>query len=289
MKRCTMNTLKGILVLFTLLYSAMGYTDEKMKIDKSKETLHNSKTETSLMLTWNTSQFDKFDQEFKKEIYPHIHQLYLAGEVKYLLPFQHKPLNHPQKAGVWTSSFLIGLEHAPHFASISKILDLIHKSSLKNNLVAADFLSLQKGLDMFYSVGDGIKQQAKLKQIVEYVFSKPEAREKYYAEQYVFSGPAMQELHAQDKAGRFIGFEVVERLYGKDFPSWDLVHVVGFTKEQTQRATPIFMGVWDKHAARAFGEGMTFLKKKAEWDNIRLNVKSEATQNMTLTLPSPEN
>lgn len=244
-----------------------------------------SKPSKALFLVWNTDNQGDLWRKFEKEVFPTIKERYTADKIKYAFPFSHNPLSHPDKEGQWTNSVLIGLDAASYEVTGNKILDIIQKSRLKEALVAADILNLQKGLDMFYSIENGIKEEAQLEQIVEYVFSDPEAQEKYYGEQYIFSGPAMQELHAANSAGRFIGYEVDTRLYGADFPAWDLIHVVGFTKEQSERATPIFMQVWDTHAERAFGKGMTFLKKKSEWDKIRLNIKSDATQEMNITLP----
>lgn len=243
-------------------------------------------TQKALLLTWHYNSSEDFWMSYEEEVNGFLKELYEGGKLRYMLPFDHKPLSHPDKEGEWTGCLLVGLANDVQTSHITEeVTDYILKSSIKNNLVAADILHLQKGLDMFYPVVDGLANETKMDQILEYVFSEPTARRKYYDEQYIFSGPAMQELHRQDKAGRFIGFEVAQRIYGQSFPAWDLLHVVGFTPEQTEKATPIFMSLWNKHAERAFGEGMTFQKKKKEWDKIRQNIKSPASQNMTLTLP----
>lgn len=239
----------------------------------------------AILFVWNTSDFPSFWKIYEREVFPKIKHLYSKGDIKYAFPFEHKPLQYPEMNGQWTNSVLIGLDSRMYKQISTILLDVMKKSELSKELVAADLLRLQKGLDMFYSVENGIEEEDQLEQILEYVFSDSLAREKYYGEQYVFSGPAMQELHQNNNAGRFIGFEVEGRIYGVDFPAWDLIHVVGFTKEQTERATPIFMDVWNKHAEKAFGEGMTFIKKKKEWDKIRVNIKSDASQLMNYTLP----
>lgn len=277
--------IRTYLITIIVLSFTLGITTScnKSLIKRSERT--SQSPNQALLLTWHAENHSAFWAQIEQELSLELKKQYDSDRIAYVLPYEHKPLQHPDKKGTWTNCLLIGL-HDDHSEIISKsIIGLIKSSSLSNHLVAVDKLNLQEGLDMFYSAVDGVKEEHKLEQIVEYVFSEPSARKKYYGEQYIFSGPAMQELHKNNNAGRFIGFEVAERLYGDDFPAWDLVHVVGFTKEQSERATPIFMKIWDHHAERAFGEGMTFLKKKAEWDKIRLNIKSNAKQNMNITLP----
>lgn len=244
-----------------------------------------TKPSKALMLVWNVAEKDSFWKDYRVEIFPILQELHNTNKVKYAFPFEHQVLKHPTLEGQWTNSVLIGVDSKFSPKISDQIIQTAKEGRLSTSFVAADLLNLQKGLDMFYSIEDGIKTEGDLQQILEYVFSDSLARKKYYGEQYIFSGPAMQELHSNNNAGRFIGFEVDRRLYGTQFPAWDLFHVVGFTKEQTERATPIFMDIWNRHAERAFGEGMTFLKKKKEWDKIRINVKSNATQYMELTLP----
>ncbi|MEO1099565.1 MAG: hypothetical protein AAFX57_17705, partial [Bacteroidota bacterium] len=50
------------------------------------------------------------------------------------------------------------------------------------------------------------------------------------------------------------------------------------------KAAPFFYSTWNKHAERAFGEGMTLEKKVAEWNEIRTNVKSPTIQKAVMTL-----
>ena len=138
---------------------------------------------------------------------------------------------------------------------------------------------------MFYPVKNGISRESKMKQTIEYLFSNVEARKVYYEDQYRFSGPAMKDLHSRDKAGRFVGLELEERITAIDnMPEWDLIHIIGFTKWQEIKAIPFFYSTWNKHAERAFGKGMTMKKKIAEWDKIRTNVKSTVKQNFDVTL-----
>lgn len=271
------NHLVTILVLSILGIMAMACKDNP----------HTPEIEErrALFLVWNTENSHKLWSTFEREMSQFIHDMYNQDIIRYVLPFEHKALIHPNIDKSWTGSIIIGLNSDNHKEAARNILTKIKQGSIDSDLVAADLLKLQEGLDMFYSKSGGIEEESNLEQIVEYVFSEPKARAKYYGEQYVYSGPAMKELHGANNAGRFIGYEVEERLYGVDFPAWDLIHVVGFTKEQKKRASPIFMEVWDRHAERAFGKGMTFMKKKGEWDKIRLNIKSDAQQQIHLSLP----
>ena len=142
---------------------------------------------------------------------------------------------------------------------------------------------------MFYPASNGSNRESGIQNTIEYVFSDKETRQQYYEDQYLWSGPAMADLHSRDKAARFIGFEVEKRLFNSEnMPEWDLLHVVGFTRWQMIKAIPFFLGTWNKHAERAFGRGMTFKKKLAEWDKIRMNVKSAAKQNMDLSWPKAD-
>ena len=68
-------------------------------------------------------------------------------------------------------------------------------------------------------------------------------------------------------------------------PQWDVIHFIGFTSWQEIKAIPFFSSTWNKHAARVYGEGMTFDKKVAEWETIRINIKSAATQHFSSTIP----
>ena len=99
----------------------------------------------------------------------------------------------------------------------------------------------------------------------------------------------MADLHSRDKVGRFIGFEIEKRIYApENMPEWDLVHVFGFTPWQMVKSIPFFLSTWNKHAKRAFGEDMTFKKKLAEWDDIRLNIKGPAEQKILFSLRKKE-
>lgn len=271
-------------IIVTILMTIIGISSCVDNRSRSME----AKPIRALILVWNTQEKTDIWSSYDQELKGFVNDLYTQEEITYVLPYTHKQLKHPEHNTAWTASVIIGLRDSDYMVTAQKIVSQVKRSSIATRLGAADIIKQQPGLDMYYSIIDGVKDEAKLEQIVEYVFSDPKARKEYYGAQYIFSGPAMKELHQNNKAGRFLGYEVEERLYGADFPAWDLIHVVGFTMEQKERASPLFMEVWDRHAEKAFGKGMTFLKKKREWDKIRINIKSEATQQMQISLPIKE-
>lgn len=272
-----MKIFKSITILIIAL-NACNLNTSKTKIDSST-------IQKSLILVFNSENNEQviFWKAYESSVFKYTENLYKSGRISYLLPFSHKALKHPDKNDLWTDSVIIGLNSENYSSTANEIVAHIQKSQVSYAFKSADIMQLQKGLNMFYAVKNGVKEEDKLEQIVEYVFSDSKARKKYYEEQYLFSGPAMTELHRNDMAGRFIGFELEERVFGKNFPQWDLIHVVGFTKEHTKKATPIFYSTWNKYAEKAFGKGMTFLKKKSEWDTIRINVKGNAKQQMKMS------
>lgn len=263
--------------LLILVLSACNRNTTTMKTTDST-------SQKSLVLVFNAEANgqESFWKTYEGSTFKFTEDLYDSGKITYLLPFSHQALKHPDSEATWTNSVIIGLNSETYKATANTLVSHIQNSELKAAFKSADLMQLQEGLNLFYAQKNGITDEDKLEQIVEYVFSDPKARKTYYEEQTLFSGPAMAELHSIDAAGRFIGYELEERMFGKDFPQWDVIHVVGFTEEHTKKATPIFYAVWDKHAEKVFGKGMTFLKKKSEWDTLRLNIKSNAKQQMPM-------
>lgn len=272
-----MKTFISIIVAIVFVFSSCNSHQKKAESDS-----------VSLFLVFNSNNNENnhFWKDYENSVLTYTKDLYKSGKITYVLPFSHPPLQHPDSDKVWTNAIIIGLNaNEDNIATAKEIIKHIQNSTVSSDFKAADIMHLQKGLDMFYPLKNGLQQESKMNQIVEYVFSDPKARKEYYEEQYLFSGPAMREFHNNNMAGRFIGYEVQSRLFGDGFPTWDLIHVVGFTKEQSEKATPVFKTIFSKHAERAFGKGMTLEKKMKEWDTIRINVKSNAKQNMNITLP----
>ena len=240
----------------------------------------------AMMITWEASNLDAFWKDYETEIHPVINGLHEKGLINEVFPFHHEPLHYQNSEQKWTNIIVLMLRDSESMAEVhTSLISAIEKSSIQKNFRALDFMRLQRGLDMFYPLNDGLAREAKMNQTIEYLFSDPEARKDYYEDQYVFSGPAMRDLHHRDKAGRFVGFELEKRLVSSEsMPEWDLIHIIGFTTWQEIKAAPFFYSTWNKHAERAFGEGMTLEKKVAEWNEIRTNVKSPTIQKAVMTL-----
>ena len=165
------------------------------------------------------------------------------GRVLAFLPVSHKPRRRTREAPSWSYWMLV---LAAPGADAPELADTI--AGLAGDS-GADLRSVgrarpQPSLDMVYPV-DGPARERRLLQSIEYVFSKPAERPDYYRSQYEFSGPAMRRLHQRDRAGRFLGVEITERLHGDvAMPLWDVVHVSGFTVAQTLRPpAPLRQGV----------------------------------------------
>ena len=137
-----------------------------------------------------------------------------------------------------------------HSAAIRDMADEMPDDSMTLWL---DHLELQPNLEMFYPGKGGVEAEPGLTQFLEVIQSKPEFREHYYNMQYTFSGPTMRRLFDRDLAGRFIGFECVDRLAGAAEPLFDVIHVSGFTPGQLERAKPHFQQAFED-AANAIGE-----------------------------------
>ena len=241
---------------------------------------------TVLVITWEADNQSKFWSAYEKEIHPTVKDLHEKGFIHQAFPFHHKSLSYQNSQSQWTNCVVLTLTKEDVDPEIhSSLMSMIKESAINKNFCALDLMRLQRGLDMFYPKRNGISREPKMKQTIEYLFSNPEARKKYYEDQYNFSGPAMKDLHNRDKAGRFVGFELEKRIAtSKNMPEWDLIHIIGFTTWQEIKAIPFFYSTWNKHAERAFGKGMTFKKKLAEWNKIRTNVKSSIKQNFAMSL-----
>lgn len=240
----------------------------------------------ALIVTWEADGQDTFWNAYRNEIHPSIKTLHQKGLIDQVFPIEHKPLAYEYSKLGWTNCIVLMLSENHLDPKIdSALISIIKQSTLNSHFRALDLFKVQKNLDMFYPKTNGIIRETRMKQTIEYVFSKPNARKDYYEDQYKFSGPAMKDLHNRDKAGRFVGFELERRIISKEnMPEWDVIHIIGFTPWQIIKAIPFFYRTWNKHAESAFGDGMTFKKKVSEWNEIRSNVKSNAKQNFEFTM-----
>lgn len=239
-----------------------------------------------ILITWKSNGAQDTWGLYQSKLAPALKSLHSSGAVSLVLPFAHKAMKHPKHSARWDHSVFVLLDGSNTQRERSQdIYALTQSQPFLDSLRSVDLLRLQNGLDLFYPMEQGLSRESKLNQSLEFVFSKPETRSKYYQDQYVWSGPAMADLHHRDKAGRFIGFEVEKRLYGTtEMPAWDLVHIFGFTPWQFLKASPVFMSTWNKHAKRVFGPDATFKSVIKGWDQLRIKLQEEAEQNLDLTL-----
>ena len=273
------------LILVALLFVAFLFINDST-YNEIKITTKMEENRKALIVTWESNDQKDFWKVYEQDIHPTIKDLHQKGFISQVLSFEHKALSYQDSELKWTNCIVLILtKETLSTESNSAFVSAIKKSAISENFRALDLVRIQNGLDMFYPKENGIAREPRMKQTIEYLFSKPNARKEYYEDQYKFSGPAMKDLHNRDKAGRFIGFELEKRITAtENMPEWDLIHIIGFTNWQTIKAIPFFYGTWNKHAKNAFGEGMTFKKKIAEWNKIRTNIKSSTKQNFTMTL-----
>lgn len=238
----------------------------------------------ALLLTWSDEKGDEFWADDRSGLAPLLESLHQERQIVLTIPLSHSPLKHDEHVATWNRSLIVLLARSK---DNSQIVDQIVEVARSNAgaLRSIDLLRLQNGLDMFYPLKDGKARESDLVQSIEYVFSKPEGREAYYQDQYKWSGPAMADLYRRDKTGRFIGFELDSRLFGSPgMPTWDLVHLFGFTPWQSFKASFFFFSTWNEHARRVFGPDSSFRRVMQDWDKIRLKLQTTVTQSSDSTL-----
>lgn len=285
MKRILLKSLFGLVAIVCILgiylfIEDKSYGEYVVHLDNMNE------SRKGLIIAFETNDNESFWNHYDKTVQPLLEEKHMSNDVIMVMPFQHKALSHPDSDVLWTNSTVILFSENVDVENLGyQLLDNINSSVLKDQLRSVDILRLQKGLDMLYPIKGGVERESNMDHMVEYVFSDPLKRQQYYEEQYIWSGPAMADLHSRDKVGRFIGFELEERLYGSEsMPEWDLIHVIGFTKWQMVKMMPFYNSTWNKHAKRAFESDVTYSEKLSEWDELRLNIRDFSKLNMSLTL-----
>jgi len=240
----------------------------------------------AVLFTWNAAQASTFWAHYQQLLLPLLRQGQDAGEISFVIALNHPSVSHPTLGGQWSQAALVMIAEDHTAETIGRpLLSQVLDHALSDTLVAVDLMRLQPGLDMVYPIRDGQQRESQLVNTAEYVFSQPEARADYYADQYTFSGPAMADLYSRDKAGRFIGFEVLKRIHVREgTPAWDVFHLVGFTRWQTIKSLPFFLSTWSRHARRVYGDDATLFTQLKVWEQIRINVKTTATQHMDMSL-----
>lgn len=245
----------------------------------------------AINLVWHpTNGNDLFWDEFRLQVFPLIKKAKAAGTVSMFLPMEHANVALPKASHlIWSVSTVIigepgkdleGLMHQlKNFIGLNPIMET-------GNLRAIDFMQIQDGIDLFYPSSEGLKREARMMQWIEYVRSHEEHRDTYYKQQYEFSGPAMRELHERDMCGRFVGFELVERVFQvRDFPTWDVLHIPAFTPWQILKSLPFYNATWKRQAKKVFGRDADYRKiMKDEWDLYRDKAMARAKQIKDLTI-----
>lgn len=215
-----------------------------------------------------------------------LRDLAASDGVTAVLPFRHKPLRHPdQPAVAWSRTVLALCPSLDQASALARARPF----SPQGGLVAVDVLTGQPGLDMLYPKDAGPQRERWLIQWIEYVFSDPQHRDAYYRQQYAFSGPAMRRLYDRDCAGRFIGFEHVDRVGSDDrAPVWDVLHVVAFTPLQLVKSIPRFRRAWQAQAEATYGAGASGKAIMQAWEGMRVRLVARARQERALTRQSLE-
>jgi hypothetical protein len=180
------------------------------------------------------------------------------------------PLHHRRQvseAGVGWSSYVLILTCAERLVDAERFAFGIEEGDA--HMRRLDRLRCQPGLDMFSPKRNSARQR-RMVQMIEYVTSDPQTRGRYYRDQYEFSGPAMRRLYDDHRTGRFIGFELIEPIAAVEgMPTWDVIHVTGFTPTQAIRAVPVFWRAFDDSAA-ALGRFESGKEIVAAWDDVRV-------------------
>lgn len=168
-----------------------------------------------------------------RALMPRLVELRDAGRIIAVLPFRHKPLKtRGETEGTsWTDYWVIAVAADVDPDDVWNAISVpaeITGEAPSLGLLRAEILRPQPGIQMYYPRTGGVQQGARLWQFIEYVISKPEARQAYYEDNYRFSAPAMRRMYEADAVGRFIGFEVTRVLESRGAPpSWDMIHIVG--------------------------------------------------------------
>ncbi len=247
-----------------------------------------------LALVWSVDPeaLPDFWSHYEGRIAPVLDSLCQKNEIKALLPFQHNPVHFSDTAeGMKWSVLVIILfdQSADHIVLGHKIIQNLGDSSEQFPLAVADRVISQRNFDMYYPKYGGLKKEKHLIQWIEYVVSDPATRAEYYNTQYTFSGPAMYNLYSQSRAGRFIGFEIKERLHNAAaLPLWDVIHVSGFTPIQVIRYLLHSKKAWNAQAKQIFGDDVNAKDVMSGWEQQRKKLMIRAKQIKNITIQSQD-
>ena len=240
----------------------------------------------ALGLTWNTPRenLKAFWRQFHDDVFTLLQTLSAQGKIKTVLPFQHEPVRLEGEAdkGPWCVCVVIVLsqpDDARGFAELLLSDPAFERFSNTFPLDAADLMRVQQNLDMYYPKNNGLAAEPRLLQWLEYVFSDARYRDEYYNTQYVFSGPAMRRMRSKNRAGRFLGFEIEERIRdSRQIPQWDVLHISGFTLLQCMKYLMFSRGEWDRQAKECWGESASGAEVMGQWEKQRVKIMPRAKQ-----------
>jgi hypothetical protein len=224
---------------------------------------------------------------------PHLTALQDAMRIAAMLPFHHRPLKVPGEGSgnAWTDYWVIVLgPHVDPDEIWHSIEGLVQGEDMQGRLLRAEILRPQPNIDMYYPRIGGLRCEPRCHWI-EYVVSRPERREEYYRDQYLFSGPVIRRFYDTNAIGRCIGFECVRFLKNDGtLPEWDLIHITGF---KPVRLVQIVWNLWRSmpifnSRARKVGHKSAFEVLRS-WEAQRVKYQRLAVQDRSYTLqPVPD-
>ena len=252
--------------------------------------------ENAFGLVWNTSKEDlgAFWPRFQEHAFPPLQTLSAQGRVKAVMPFQHKPVRLEEATDneAWSVCVLVILSGAEDARRCA--IDFLEDSAAQAFFSAfrpdaVELMRLQQNLDMFYPKNNALRSEPRLLQWLEYVFSDHQYREEYYNTQYVFSGPAMRQMWLKNWAGRFLGFEITERIrHSGRLPEWDIIHISGFTPLQMANFFMFSRKEWDRQAKACWGDSASGAEVMGRWEKQRVKIMPRAKQIMKSTIQSAD-
>jgi hypothetical protein len=244
-------------------------------------------------VTWYISGEHRrqFRKGVKNELMPHLSAHHDASRIAALLPFRHRPVKvrGEDSGNAWTDYWVIVLAPRVDPDGIWHEIEVSVQAAaegIQGRLLRAEILRPQPNIDMYYPRIGGLQREPRWHWI-EYVVSRPETREEYYRDQYLFSGPVIRRFYEANAVGRCIGFERVRSLLESDgaLPEWDVIHITGFTPV---RLVQILWDLWRSmpvlnQLARKVGHESAYEVFRS-WNAQRVKYQRLAVQNESYTL-----
>jgi hypothetical protein len=265
-----------------------------MKSREQPLRLRNREPENSwaLGVTWHIprSHRHQFRKGVERKLMPHLSALHDAMRIVAMLPFHHRPLKVREEGGYipWTDYWVIVLAAREDPDEIWHSIERPVRASaegIQGGLLQTEVLRPQPNIGMYYPRIGGLRREPRWHWI-EYVVSRPETRDEYYRDQYLFSGPVIRHFYEANAVGRCIGFERMRFLKNDGtLPEWDVVHITGFTPVRLAQVIWDlwrFMPVFDNLARKiGYTSALAVLRS---WDVKRVKYQRLATQDTSYTL-----